>query len=572
MKKISLICSALLLGTIPFISCTDMLDEEPLDEFVNNAEFWGNEATVEGYANTFYNQFVGYGTSGNGDFYFPSLTDDQVSYTFTNWTYINVPASISDWKNGYAEIRRSNVMIDGLEKYGESMDSDVKNHWLGVARMMRAYQYWNLVRKFGDCVWVDKPLDVNSPELYVARTDRDEVMDKVFDDIDFAAKNINQFSSNREWSRELAQAMKARICLWEGTFRKYRTAADNGKAPDEAGAKRFLEACVDACSSIMPEFSLCADYQSIYNSTDLSSNPEIIFCKPYQQDVMAHSTINWTCMSTPINGMSKDAFDSYLKLDGTLPVDGVDDVGVWKQNGNDGASHIDIQNILDNRDKRLAKQIDPVLCYQGLGWPRKAGGTPMVSSTGYTVSKFDNLSIPDYYRVTGSQNYTWAPLFWLAEVYLNFAEAKAELGTITDDDLNKSVNLLKDRAGLPHLTTAAVSLGDDNKRGNVPVLIWEIRRERRCELMYDNNFRYWDLIRWHQLDKLDTSKNPDIAVGANISIDPTAVKQVSLTGNGYIDASNGLTRTYEPRYYLYPIPSGQMTLNDKLEQNPLWVN
>ena len=127
MKKISLICSALLLGTIPFISCTDMLDEEPLDEFVNNAEFWGNEATVEGYANTFYNQFVGYGTSGNGDFYFPSLTDDQVSYTFTNWTYINVPASISDWKNGYAEIRRSNVMIDGLEKYGESMDSTLKD-------------------------------------------------------------------------------------------------------------------------------------------------------------------------------------------------------------------------------------------------------------------------------------------------------------------------------------------------------------------------------------------------------------------------------------------------------------
>ncbi len=569
MKKISLIFGTLFLGAFSFSSCTDMLEKEPLDEFTNNSDFWSNEVTVESYANAFFEQFTGYGTTGFGDFYFPGLTDDQVSSSFTNWDYINIPASNSSWSATYEEIRRSNLMIQSLEDYAGAMDPAVKNHWIGVARLMRAFQYWDLVRKFGDCVWVDKPLDVNSPELYAARDDRDMVMDKVLEDLDFAVKNINAFTSNTTWSSQMAEAMKARICLWEGTFRKYRNEQENGKAADPEGANKFLQACVEACEVIMPQFSLCDDYQSLYNSTDLSSNPEIIFCKAYQQDVMGHSTINYTCMSTEQNGMSKDAFDSYLKLDGTLPVPGVDDVGEWKQNENDGAYHIDIQNILDTRDKRLAKQIDHILCYQGIGWPRIAGGTAMTSSTGYSVCKFDNLTIPEYYRVNGSENYTWAPLFWLAEVYLNFAEAKAELGTLSNEDLDKSINLLKDRAGLPHITISPADLGDNDM--GVSPLIWEIRRERRCELMFDNKFRYWDLIRWHQLDKLDTTLHPEITMGANLASDPTAEKAVTLTADGYIDASNGMTRTYEYKHYLYPIPSGQITLNPDLGQNPGWT-
>ena len=105
----------------------------------------------------------------------------------------------------------------------------------------------------------------------------------------------------------------------------------------------------------------------------------------------------------------------------------------------------------------------------------------------------------------------------------------------------------------------------------VSPLIWEIRRERRCELMFDNKFRYWDLIRWHQLDKLDTTLHPEITMGANLASDPTAEKAVTLTADGYIDASNGMTRTYEYKHYLYPIPSGQITLNPDLGQNPGWT-
>ena len=97
MKKKSLLYSLLLLGSVSFTGCTDMLEKEPLDTFTDNPLFWNNPSSVEGYANAFYNQFTGYGTSGSGDFYFPSLTDDQVGAGFVNWKYINVPAANSNW-------------------------------------------------------------------------------------------------------------------------------------------------------------------------------------------------------------------------------------------------------------------------------------------------------------------------------------------------------------------------------------------------------------------------------------------------------------------------------------------
>lgn len=566
-KRILIYSGLLLLGAASFASCTDMLDKEPLDKFTDNPDFWNNEASVEGYANTFYNQFVGYGRPGTGDFYFPSLNDNQAGAEFVNWNYVNVPASDTNWSATWDEIRRSNAMISSMERYASSMDDATKNHWIGVARLMRAYQYWDLVRKFGDCPWVEAAIDVNDALLYAPREDRDQIMDKVLSDLDFAVGNIKVSSTKVGWSRNMALAMKSRICLWEGTFRKYRTAAENGKAADLTGADKFLRECVSASQELMSQYSLCSDYQSIYNSVDLSSNPEIIFFKKYAKDVMGHTLVNYLCTSTEQNGMTKDAFDSYLKLDGTLAGPG-EDAGEYKISDNDGDWHVSIKNVLDNHDKRLGQTIDTVLCYAGKGWMRIPLGMAMTSSTGYTFSKFDNVTLEKYYRETNWQNYTAAPLFWLAEIYLNFAEAKAELGEISNTDLNNSINLLKDRAGLPHITITPADLGDNDM--GVSPLIFEIRRERRCELMVDNDFRYWDLIRWHQLDKLDTTTNPDIVVGANLNPDPTTDKQVAVTGNGYMDASNDLTRTFEAKHYLYPIPSTQRTLNPQLTQNPGW--
>ena len=191
----------------------------------------------------------------------------------------------------------------------------------------------------------------------------------------------------------------------------------------------------------------------------------------------------------------------------------------------------------------------------------------MTSSTGYGVCKYDNPALPERDRNQTTRNYTHAPLFWLSVVYLEYAEACAELGSITQADLDRSVNLLRDRAGLPHLNVNPGFDDPANKMG-VSSLIWEIRRERRCELMFDNDFRYWDLIRWHQLDRLDSSTHPDILNGANISADVTD-KLVTRSGN-YVNGSKGKTRTYDKKHYWYPIPTDQMDLNKQLKQNPGW--
>ena len=574
MKKRTLY-SLLMIGALSFSSCTDFLEKEPLDVLTDNADFWTNEASVETYANAFYNQFSGYGNYGGttGEMYYPHLHDNQAGSGFTNWNYTNAPASNSNWSATYDEIRRCNSMIVSLNEYATGvMDPATLNHWLGVARLMRAYQYWDLVRKFGDAPYTEEVVDVNSPVLYAARDDRDMIMDKVLDDLNFAVANI-QGGSQTTWSNDMAQAFKARICLWEGTFRKYRVQGEGStKGPDQAGAEKFLNACVDACNAIMGNYTLCDDYQSLYNSVDLAGNSEIIFYKRYLKDIMGHSTIDYTCTSTEQNGMSKDAFDAYLKLDGTLAVEGVDDIGEMLPSDNDllGGKHMNIRKVLDNRDKRLAASIDTVLAYQGTGrgWSRVLGGAAMTSSTGYTVSKYDNVDLEMTYRETGGRNYTSCPLFWLAEVYLNYAEAKAELGTITNTDLDNTINKLKDRAGLPHITTAVADMRDAyaKAKGTDP-LVFEIRRERRCELMFDNDFRYWDLIRWHELDRLDTQKNPNIVRGANLT--PDAGNTLDLI-NGYIDASNGMDRVYDPKHYLYPLPTTQFTLNPALEQNPGW--
>ena len=147
---------------------------------------------------------------------------------------------------------------------------------------------------------------------------------------------------------------------------------------------------------------------------------------------------------------------------------------------------------------------------------------------------------------------------------LNYADAKAELGTLTQDDLDKSVNLLQERVNMPHLTLNPEA--DPENKAGVSNLIWEVRRIRRCELMLDNWYRYWDLIRWHQLDKLDFTKYPKVNQGAHIGDGQFDVKTV----NGYIQATSA-DRKFDKKYYWYPIPAQQITLNPAIKQNFGWT-
>ena len=548
-------------------SCDDFLDKSPLDAFTNTPAYWSNTSNLDNQCNTFYNNFLGY---GNGDhrgwFYFKTLSDDQVDYQSTVWTYTSLVATSTNWSDPFTEVRRANYIIQGLKT--SSLDTPVKANYEGIARLNRAWQYYQLVRMYGDVQWINTVIDPSDKDIiYGARTDRDIVMDSVVNDLDYAIAAIKGTNKQR-FSADMALAMKADITLYEGTYCKYRNANDNaGKAADDARAEKYLKECVAACEILMGKsYSLNPSYKGNYNSVSLSSNPEMIFYKPYSQNSLMHSVIDYTVNTSGTSGMTKDAFDSYLFLDGkpkATTTKDTNDAAIKDENGK-----YNLESILSVRDKRLAASIDPVLCFKGNPYSR-AGVAAFTSTTGYGVAKYDNpddLSLSD--RNSVNKQYTDCPLFWLSVVYLDFAEAKAELGTISQTDLNNSINLLQKRAGLPDMTTSPEA--DPANNMDVSNLIWEIRRCRRCELMFDNWTRYWDLVRWHKLDLLDSSKNPDIYLGANMK--NVENPEIDINSDGYMIGSNTLNqpRIYEAKHYFYPIPTTQLTLNTSMKQNPGW--
>lgn len=558
---------------VSMASCDHFLDEHrfPTDQQTDNPAFWENEINVQGEIDYFYEYFMGYGNGAslNGTFYYQSLNDDQIgkiasgSVNFADWNYLQVPTSNSVWSASYTAIRRANIIIQNVSI--SNIAEAKKNNFLAQARLNRAYQYYDLVRNLGDVPLVTTVLDVNSPELYAGRTPRNEVMDFVLEDLDFAINNISEQSNKIKWSVDLANAIKTEICLYEASYARYHQ-------KDEARAKKFYEETVKAATPIIASYTYTDDYASIYNSTmdaadgmiGLLSNPEVILLKPYVKSINGHSLCKYTSTATNICGMTKDAFDAYLFLDGkpkASTTENATDMGVMDATG------LSIQNLLDVRDKRLAAQIDPYVYYNNFTWSRN-NSDPMQSLSGYGVRKFINPLMEYYYCVTDYQSYVNAPLFWLSKVALDYAEARAELGKLDDTDMNKTLNKLYIRAGLPTQTVASLSaMNDPANNMGVSSLLWEIRRCRRCELMFDG-FRYWDLVRWHNLDLLDTTQHPNINLGANAT--PALADHPISNVDGYICSFPDYSRKFSEREYLAPLGSGQIALNPNLKQNPGW--
>lgn len=567
-------------------SCNDFLDDNrfPLTQEVNNDRFWSNESNVEREANLFLSTLKGYGQyraniqsttlNGQGDFYFATLSDDQVGRTWAlqNWSYTQAPASDGNYNNPYRTIRHAMLIMDGMEK--SSFDEIRKNHYIGIARLFRALATYDLVRRYGDVIWVEELVTDSSEDvLYGKREDRDLVMDKILNDLNFAIANISTDKDMYGFSKDMARAAKAEICLFEGTFCKYRVAEVNGKGPDLERSKKYLNECVSACEPLMSSYQLASDYSDIYkciSTANFSAVPEIITGKAFRIDMMMHQLVAYTCSSTQISGITRDAFESFLFKDGkpaASTAENTSDVGEMI------GGNYSIAKLLDVRDKRLSFLTDPYVYCKGMTWSR-AGAGNMDATTGYGVAKYDNVDMPLNNRMTIGQNYTCGPIYWLSVVLCEYAEAKAELGTLSDDDLNKSLNLLYARAGLPSQTVASLNaINDPVNNMNVSSLIWEVRRCRRCELMCDNNFRFWDLIRWHQLELLDSDEHPNVMLGANMTAsvaftDPELSKELKFT-DGYLNGSLG-SRAYDKKYYLSPIPQDQLNLNKQLTQNPGW--
>lgn len=562
--------------------CNDFLDDNryPVTEIINTPEYWSNPSNAQLQVDRFTDELSqGYGTDQNGWFYFRTLNDDQVGSSFANWAYPTIPSTAkSDWD--FSVVRGTNYVIEGVES--SSLTAAEKANFIGIARMVRGYTYYNLVRKYGDVTWIDHVVDVTETDvLESARTKRDEVMDNVLADLQYAVQNISADDSKTTWSKDYARAILSEVALYEGTFCRYRTQADNGYAPDEERAKKYLAISAEASEYLLGKYGFCDDYQSIYNSTwtgdpnagitALSTNPELIVGRRYDQVNGRNGIIAYTCSSTTTSGMSLDGFNAFLFKDGKpRALTSLDNSLVGEPTTFEGQPALSIQKLLDVREARLSIITDPYVYYKGMEWSR-AGATGMTSSSGFGVAKFDNIKFPVGERNNTGQNYTSCPLYWTSYIACNYAEAKAELGQFGQTEFNKSIKKLYERAGLGEIITGPeylANLNDPDNNMGVSSLLWEVRRVRRCELMFDNWIRYWDLVRWHQLDLLDSQKHPDVLRGAYVANAPVACATVD--GQGYVRPYSNLNRVYAAKYYLYPIPSNQLNLNKNLGQNPNW--
>ena len=542
----------------------DFLTRMPLDQMTDN-NFWTTEGNVRTFSWGFYPAyFVGYGSGYTWGSYFTGETlNDDFAPPSPNQFTKNVPASGGGWSFGW--VKKANLFLDRVKKV--PMSAEAINHWTGVARFFRAMEYSDLVKSFGDVPWYGRVLkETETAELYRTRDSRTLVMDSVLADFKYAADNVRAADGVKGLTvnKYVVLAYMSRNLLFEGSWQKYHN-------NNLVKATEYFEAAKWAANEVMTKggYTLSSSYRGVFSSLDLLGNTETIMFRRYETALLTHS-LNSYVNKEPQTGVSKDAIDTYLSKDG-LPI------SVSPLYKGDKT----INDVMTDRDPRLTETF--------VNQIRLNGDAISYSTSGYACQKFLNEAIKDQINGNGSLNDTDAPVIRLGEVLVNYAEACAELGTMTQTDLDNSIKKLRQRPGINMPVLQVIGnlpaingvVYDDPKRDQtVPSLIWEIRRERRVELMMEG-FRYADLRRWKKLNYTDTQLNKDINRGAWIvkAAWPKA-KDVTIENNaaaGYIVPAwkpESQRAFIDAKVYLSPLPLDQITLYKaqgvELTQNPGW--
>ena len=579
------------ISSLLFVSCNDSFLERNPTHDLNNENYWNTLNDLKAYNNGIYNEagnnnenmfFLGFTHDGYSSSIYSVVgveaqTDNFASTISGHQSFTKVAAgqevvpndpARGTWKWNF--LRRCNVLLENYNNV--SAEQKLKDQYAGEAYFFRAWFYLDKVQYYGDVPYVSKALTTSSPELYEARSPRKDVIDSVLVDINKACEFLPEkwdAKSPDRVTKYVALALKSRICLYEGTFRKYHNLGDYEK---------YLQAAVDASEELMDgSFSIYStgnekeDYRTLFTSTDLTNNPEIIFARKYITGLRGHRMSGY--LITQATGATKDFVDDFLcvEADGSAKPISLSDTY------NDNS----IENVLDNRDPRLtqtildprrSKEILPALKFE---FPRLFGMGDWESSTGYHFIKYYDYE-DDRKGFNNEEND--APIFRYAEVLLNYAEAKAELGTITQSDLDQSINLIRTRVKMPALTLNPVLDPKYAADGISPLLV-EIRRERRVELSFEQS-RYQDLMRWKKGAKLAEKvlgmrlEPSDISSDRYKDIDTKTVKTVLVDGKNYIDVfanSDFRKRSFdEEKHYYRPLPINVISKNPKLVQNPKW--
>ncbi|MDT0678635.1 RagB/SusD family nutrient uptake outer membrane protein [Autumnicola musiva] len=557
----------------------DYLDKQPLSE-VTTENFFATASDLELYTNGFYRMLPSTSIY-NGDSRTDNIIEIELSEELRGARL--VPTSGGEWNWDY--LRDINFF---LENYERSDDEAAKNQYGGVARFFRAYFYFEKLQRFGEVPWYDTTIDPTDEEaLTKPRDSRDFVVNKILEDLDWAIENMPAGQELYEVTRYTALALKSRVGLYEGTYEKYRGIA---------GYEEFLQASVEASEELITNSPYAIystgnpqeDYANLFNSHD-AIGTEVILAREYSQALNIGHNVNYytTTSSYGRPGMPKDLVNSYLNSDGT------------RFTNQANYNQIFFTEEVDDRDPRLSQTI-PTPGYTRKGQSMELAPNLGATVTGYQVTKFVTEPVYD----TNGQSITDLPLFRLGEVVLNYAEAKAELNTLTQEDLDNSLNHLRDRADMPGLSLEMANSNPDpflssqylNVNGSNKGVILEIRRERRIELFMED-FRWDDIVRWKAGETLtqpirgmyfpgpgeydltgDGETNVVLYEGERPGNLVSGVQYYELGADITLD-ENGLIEPHpdfddrvfnEDKDYLYPIPRIELQLNPNLEQNPGW--
>lgn len=549
MKKINLLIAILTAGI--FFTCCNKLDLKPESQF-NDADYWNTETDLLNACNRLYELLPGNWIDNRGD-----DNVNQNANATSNGAWV-IPNTSGEWNDRYKEIFTANNI---LEKGVKAKVTDViKNRYFAEARFFRAYAYFQLVQKYGDVPLVLRTLDITSEELMMPRTPRADVMKTIYEDLDFAATWLPTRAAltTAQWGRVMkstAWGLKARVALYEGTREKFR---------NETGWQTHLQAAIDAANQVMTQgHTLFADYGKLFvKDGEGPNNRESIFVKLY--GVSSANVILGHNFSRDLeNGriaVTRNLVRQYLYTDG-LPAFNTNNTPVATPSPLfvPEATEPAYNTVLDNRDPRLAFTVfrNGETAYKGPWVPT----TSLGSRSGFASKKGFNL---EDWTINSSAT-TDRILMRYAEILLILAEAKFELNeSISDADLNLTVNALRTRAGMTvKLTNAFVTANNLSMRD-------EIRRERTVELALEG-FRYDDLIRWKTAE---TVLPKDLLGAKYIAADwpGTNASTLKLNSDNVVIAEAASTRKFQAnRDYLYPVPLNEISTSGKnVTQNPNW--
>ncbi len=557
----------------------DFMDRQPLSD-ISPDQFFNSEKDLKLYTNSFYSALPSAEGIYNEDI--DNIVKTSLGDNLTGKR--TVPVNGGGWSWG--ELRKINYF---LQNYNRKVEEKVAAKHAGTAKFFRAYFYFDKVQRFGDVPWYSTAISPQDTVLLKKPRDpRTVVVDSMLKDIDYAIANLDVKPNVEEVTKWTALALKSRICLFEGTFRKYHPEFNLPNADE------LLRQCVLAGEELMkgPYGIYTSTPERAYMDLFAATNPitsEIILARKFSNDLQVWHNVNYYTITASYGrpGLEKQLVNSYLMKDGSRFTDRprYDTLQFFEE--------------CQNRDPRLAQTV------RTPGYTRIGNTVKLVPDfgatvTGYQLVKFvTDESTDSYNRSVNSM-----PIFRYAEVLLNYAEAKAELGTLTQADLDKSIKLLRNRVGMPNIDMAAANATPDpymaaqyiNLFPNNKGVILEIRRERRIELVMES-YRWNDIMRWKEgqaltrqfkgmyfpgLGKYDLDRDGKIDVVIYEGTKPTEkgpqylklgseiVLEKDKQG-GYILINKQIGKTFdETKDYLFPIPIQERLLNRNLTQNPNW--